>query len=293
MRKVIALAALAVTLTLAVIWFSGGFSDLAAWAARQQRTFQNAIALSLRAVRGGDLGAIITLVSACFAYGLAHAAGPGHGKILIGGYGFARKVPMVRLSLIALAASLGQAVTAIVLVYAGVLILKLTRQAMVGVAEQFFALVSYGAIVAIGLWLVWRGVRRLRDNTHTNHDEVCSSCGHAHGPTLHQVDGVSSPREALVLIAGIAIRPCTGALFVLITTWQMGIAMVGILGTLAMALGTAIVTIGVGLAATGLRGGLLADAMGSTRGAQIAAGVEVIAGCVVVLLAGGLLLRTI
>jgi len=302
MRRIIAWAALAVILGLVLIWYSGGVSQLGAWAADQQRAFQNTIAKALRGARAGEKGAVLALVTACFVYGFAHAAGPGHGKVLIGGYGFARKVPMLRLSLIALAASLGQAVTAVLMVYAGVLILNLSREAMVGVTEEFFAPVSYAAIVAIGLWLMWRGAGRFRkggdgahghDHDHSGHDEVCESCGHAHGPTLQQMDKVNSLREAVALIAGIAIRPCTGALFVLIITWQMGIAMIGVLGAFAMAIGTAAITISVGLASTGLRGGVLAGVAGSAQGARIAAGVEVIAGCVVVVLAGGLLLRAI
>ncbi|MGJ8626901.1 MAG: nickel/cobalt transporter [Sulfitobacter sp.] len=300
MRRVVTLAALAAISAVFWVWFSGGFLHLSLWAADQQRAFQNTIATTLRATRAGEAGAILALVTACFAYGLAHAAGPGHGKVLIGGYGFARKVSMVRLSLIALAASLGQAVTAVILVYAGVLILNLSRQAMVGVTEKIFAPASYAAIVAVGGWLVWRGLRRLRaantpaqGHDPSDHGEVCASCGHAHGPTLHQVEKATSLTETLVLIAGIAIRPCTGALFVLIITWQMGIALVGIAGAFAMALGTALITIAVGLAATGLRGGVLAGAIGSSRGAQIAAVVEVVAGGIVVAIVGGLLLRAI
>ncbi|MGJ8617258.1 MAG: nickel/cobalt transporter [Sulfitobacter sp.] len=299
MRRIVTWAALAVILCLVLIWYSGGFSQLGAWAADQQRTFQNTIAKALRGARAGEAGAVLALVTACFIYGLAHAAGPGHGKVLIGGYGFARKVPMLRLSLIAFAASLGQAVTAIVMVYAGVLILNLSRETMVGVTEEFFAPASYAAIAAIGLWLMWRGSRRFsnvdmaHDHAHSGHEEVCGSCGHAHGPTLRQVDKVNSLREAVALVAGIAIRPCTGALFVLIITWQMGIAMIGVLGAFAMAIGTAAITVSVGLAATGLRGGVLVGFAGSARGARIAAGVEMIAGCVVVMLAGGLLLRAI
>lgn len=299
MRYVLSIAALVVLIVLTWAWADGSFDRLAIWAAGQQREFQNTIAGALRGARAGESGTVIALLGACFAYGLAHAAGPGHGKVLIGGYGFARKVPMMRLSLIAFAASLGQAVTAVVLVYAGVLILNLGRSAMIGVTEQIMAPVSYGAIALIGAWLVWRGLRRLlvrphvHVHSHAGQGAVCDTCGHAHGPTLDQVEQVGTLREAVILIAGIAVRPCTGALFVLIITWQMGIAVLGVSGAFAMALGTAIVTVAVGLAAGGLRGGILAGISGSPRFAQVAAMVELMAGVVVVLLAGGLLLRAI
>ena len=311
MRRVLSVVAIALLLLLVVLWLTGGFDRLAFWAAQQQRGFQDSIALSLRATRAGETGAVIALLGACFAYGLAHAAGPGHGKVLIGGYGMAREVPMVRLSLIALAASLGQAVTAVVLVYAGVLVFNLGRETLVGVTEDVMAPVSYAAIALIGLWLMWRGWRRVRAPVHAhNHDhdhhhhhdhdhahdgdgDVCASCGHAHGPTLEQVAQTTSLRDALLLIGGIAVRPCTGALFVLILTWQMGIGMIGVAGAFAMAIGTGLVTIAVGLAAGGLRGGMLAGISGSPRFAQVAATVELLAGAVVVVLAGGLLLRAV
>tara|TARA_R110002049_G_scaffold44333_5_gene130086 strand:- start:139196 stop:140092 length:897 start_codon:yes stop_codon:yes gene_type:complete len=298
MRSAVTLAAVAATLALLGIWATGGFDVLSAWAAGQQRGFQNTIATGLRATRGGEAGALATVLTACFLYGLAHAAGPGHGKVLIGGYGLARRVPMLRLSLIALTASLGQAVTAVVLVYAGVMVLNLSREALVDVTEDIMAPASYGAIALIGLWLIWRGLRHLRGagphNLQTSHNhEACPSCGHAHGPSLREVDDAVTLRDALVLIAGIAIRPCTGALFVLIITWHMGIGGAGIFGAFAMALGTALVTIAVGLAAGGLRGGLLAGLGGSPRMAQVAAVVELTAGALVAVLAGGLLFRAV
>lgn len=297
MRRVLSIAAIALLLVLGVLWMTGAFDRLGFWAAQQQRGFQETIALSLRATRAGEAGAVLALLGACFAYGLAHAAGPGHGKVLIGGYGMARAVPMMRLSLIALAASLGQAVTAVALVYTGVFVFNLGREALVGVTEDVMAPVSYGAIALIGLWLMWRGLRRVREPVHDHAHEgdaaVCSSCGHAHGPTLDQVRETRSLRDAVLLIGGIAVRPCTGALFVLILTWQMGIGMIGIAGAFAMAIGTAIVTIAVGLAAGGLRGGMLAGISGSPRFAQVAAVVELLAGGVVLLLAGGLLLRAL
>jgi nickel/cobalt transporter (NicO) family protein len=301
MRIILSLAAAAVILLLLLLWAGGGVDAVGQWAAAQQRSFQNTIALALRAARAGESGAVVALLGACFAYGLAHAAGPGHGKVLIGGYGFGRAVPMLRLSVIALLASLGQAVTAVALVYAGVLILNLGRDSMIGFTEQIMAPVSYGAIALIGLWLLWRGLRRMsgrsethtRDHAHDHGAEVCGHCGHAHGPTLDQVGQAGDLRTALALIAGIAVRPCTGALFVLIITWQMGIGSLGIAGAFAMAVGTALITISVGLAASGLRGGLLAGLAGSTRLAQVASVVETLAGAVVFAIALTLLVRAI
>lgn len=290
---------MAVIAAMAWFWVIGGFDQLGQWAATQQRGFQNTIAGALRSARAGEVGAVTALLSACFAYGVVHAAGPGHGKVLIGGYGFARKVPMLRLSMIALAASLAQAVTAIVMVYAGVLLLNLGRAALVDVTEAVMAPISYGAIALIGAWLLWRGLRKLivrkqvHDHAHQGDDAVCSTCGHAHGPSLDQVEKVGTLREALVLIAGIAVRPCTGALFVLIITWNMGLMGVGISGAFAMALGTALITILVGLTAGSLRGGLLAGLASSTQMARGIAVVEVLAGGVVVFIASGLLLRAI
>jgi len=294
MRRVLTLAGIAVLIGLLAMWWSGSFDRLAYWAAGQQMAFQNAIASALRAARAEQPGAVFALLSACFAYGLAHAAGPGHGKVLIGGYGMARGVPLLRLSLIALASSLGQAVTAVVLVYTGVTLLNLGREAMVGVTEDIMAPVSYAAIVLIGGWLVWRGLGHLRPvSAHDQEAATCASCGHAHGPTIAEVEKAGTLREALVLIAGIAVRPCTGALFVLIITWQMGISALGIAGAFAMALGTAAVTIAVGLGAGALRGSVLAGFAKSPRAAMLAAMVEILAGGLVVVLAAGLLFRTL
>ncbi len=281
------------------LWLSGGVEQLASWAASEQRDFQNLIARTLRALRGGEPGAMALLLSSCFAYGFFHAVGPGHGKLLVGGYGLARSVPVVRLSLIALASSLGQAVTAIVLAYGGLWLFDVTRERMVGAAEQALAPLSYALIAGIGLWLVWRGMWRLRragvtrSHAHAGTGDTCSSCGHRHGPSLEEAQQAHGLRDAAVLIGGIAIRPCTGALFVLIITWQMGIPVAGVAGAVAMALGTASVTVAVGIAAAGFRGGILSSLASVSALSWIMPVIEVAAGGVVLTLSLALLMRAL
>ena len=155
-------------------WGSGGFDSLAAWAAGEQREFQNQIARSLRAARAEQPEAVATLLTVCFAYGFFHAIGPGHGKVLIGGYGLGRRVAFWRLSAISVLSSLGQAVTAVVLVYAGVLVFQMSRESLVGTTEQVMAPISYGAIALIGLWLVVRSLRSFARARNTSNRPMTS-----------------------------------------------------------------------------------------------------------------------
>lgn len=299
MRSAVITALLLAVTFIGWLWISGGFDQIAVWAAGEQRSFQNGIARTLRALRGGETGAYLLLLSSCFAYGFFHAIGPGHGKLLVGGYGVARDVPMLRLSFIALASSLGQAVTAVVLAFGGLWVLGLTRDRMVSAAEDWLAPMSYALIAGIGGWLILRGIRRLRrtqetqGHVHHGDEDTCGSCGHRHGPSLEETGRATSTKEALLLIGGIAARPCTGTLFVLIITWQMGIPMAGISGAFAMALGTASVTIAVGVAATGFRGSLMRGIAHAGALGWIMPMLEVAAGVVVFALSGGLLLRAL
>ncbi len=159
MRRALILLGLPVGLVLGLWWLAGGFAGLLDWVAAAQRQTQDSLAGAVRALRAGEPGALAALLTVCFGYGVLHAVGPGHGKALIGAYGVARRVPVLRLSLLALVASLAQAAVAVGLVYAVVAVLGLSRDAATGLAEGVVTTIGNLLIATLGLWLVWRGLR--------------------------------------------------------------------------------------------------------------------------------------
>jgi len=295
-----------VALALVAFWLFGGMEPLTRWAAEGQRSFQNAMAAVLRQLRAGEAGALLALLGLAFGYGFFHAVGPGHGKLLIGSYGAASRVRIVPLATIALASSLAQATTAVLLVYGGVFLFNATRAQMEAASDAWLAPASAAAIGMVGVWLAWRGARGLmrgyagrsggastqETHPHDHDGGNCPRCGHRHGPTAEDVARIGHWRDAAILVGSIAIRPCTGALFLLILTWRMGIEAAGILGAYAMGLGTASVTVAVAVLSVSAREGALgwlASVAGSGRMARALPLVELVAGLVVVLVAGQIL----
>jgi len=317
MPRLIALATLALIAVLALLYVTGADRVVQVWALDGQREAQNAMARGLRALRAGEPAALAGFLAVCFAYGFFHAAGPGHGKMLIGGYGAARAVGAVRLSAVALASSLAQGVTAVALVAAGLWLWRLGREEMTALADRLLAPLSFAAIALVGLWLAVRGLRGLiragragqwgdhaqhhaQDHGHAHahprshaKGEACATCGHTHAPDPEALAQATGWRDIAVLVGAVAIRPCTGALFVLILTAQMEIFAIGIAGTLAMALGTASVTVAVALAAVTLRRGVLVGLVGSPTLALAQPLLEIAIGAAVAVLATGLALAAL
>ena len=292
----LAITAFLVAAAAFVIFLSLDTASIGAWVIEQQRAFQNQMASAIRALRGGDPGAYAALLAAAGAYGFVHAIGPGHGKYLIGGVGLGTSVPASRLLGLALASSLAQALWAIALVYGGFALLELSARRMTALAENVLAPASYLAIGAIGVVLVWRGVRSLASRAREDHphdhahahdpshrDHSHAECGcHAHGPSPDEVAKLSSTREALIMVASIAIRPCTGAIFLLVIAWQMDIQLAGAAAVVVMGLGTAGLTSLVALSSIAARQITFASAGGMGAVAVALPTLQVFAGALIV-----------
>ncbi|SES06167.1 ABC-type nickel/cobalt efflux system, permease component RcnA [Tranquillimonas rosea] len=280
---------------------TGAEMRVAAWAAGWQREFQTGLAGSLRALRAGEPGAVTVFLGVCFAYGFFHAVGPGHGKILIGGYGIARRVTLLRLAAIALLSSLGQAVTAIVLVLGGLLVAGWTRQQLTATAETLMLPASTVAIGLVGLWLALRGARTLwrlserragAGHDH-GHDHDHAGCGHRHAPGLDEVERAGGTRDTLMLMAGVAIRPCSGAILLLVLTAYMDMLPTGIAGTVAMAVGTGALTVAVAVASVFTRESTLLSLGQDGVAMRLLPVIEVLAGIAICLISTEMLARVI
>ncbi|GGE25259.1 nickel/cobalt efflux system [Aureimonas endophytica] len=130
--------------------FAGLFLEINLW----QRQFLMSLNKALVAMKNGSGGAMV-LVGLSFAYGIFHAAGPGHGKAVISSYLLADKVQLRRGILLSFVSSALQAVMAILVAGAGWFVLRGSGISMTDVS-QWLETGSFALVAAFGLWLLAR-----------------------------------------------------------------------------------------------------------------------------------------
>jgi nickel/cobalt exporter len=125
---------------------------------------------------------------------------------------------------------------------------------------------------------------------HHDHDhDHDSAWGHAHGPEPQELAGPGGWQRGLSAIVAVGLRPCSGAIIVLVFALAQGLFWAGVAATFVMGLGTAITVAAIATIAVGFRSA--AKHMAGTRsgyGMLAMRGIEV--GAAVVVLAFGSLL---
>ena len=205
-------------------------------------------------MRAEGLWALWPLILLSFLYGLLHAAGPGHGKVILSTYLVTQRAALKRGVVLAVLSALAQGVTAVLLVLGLFWLLGLTgRDAQSGarLAEQ----ASYLLVLALGAALAWRALRALR-SASDGREMQCESCGHAHAPDAHQMRATGL-KASLGVVLSIGIRPCSGAIIVLLATEALGLRVAGLLAVLAMSLGTATAVAALSVGSRALAGRLV------------------------------------
>ncbi|MEP1444336.1 MAG: nickel/cobalt transporter [Hyphomicrobiales bacterium] len=285
----------------------GGFlRENLSWIYQQQAAFYKSLTGVVKQAKE-DGNAVWLLMGLSFLYGIFHAAGPGHGKVVISSYVLANEQSAKRGMIISFLAAFMQGVVAVVLIGAAVFVFNLTSFAVTE-ATHWFERASYALIAMLGVYLLWqKGVQPFlksrtvmatnvgpivheadchhheadchhheahdhhhHDHVHSHshghshshddhhhghhhghdhghshshghdhdHDHDCSCGGHAVDPSTMQEP--LSLRSAWAAIISVGLRPCSGALIVLVFASAQGLFLVGVASTFAMALGTAI-----------------------------------------------------
>lgn len=266
---------------------------LAGWILAVQGEFFRALQGAVAALKR-DGTAFWSLAALGFAYGVFHAAGPGHGKAVIAAYLVSSERALARGLALSLAAALLQAVVAVGLVLALSLALRATAATMeraTGLVETL----GFAAVAGLGLWLVWRKAGKLLGVWSLTRDPAAAlpadaACDHVHLPPPEALARLGTWREMAGVVLAAGIRPCAGAVVVLVFSLSQGLLAAGIAATFAMALGTALTTGAIATAAVFLKGLALRLAGGrGAAGALAAAGLELAAAAFVLVLGASLL----
>ena len=233
----------------------GPWDRTVAYVRVKQREIQHQLAEAIKALRQErSLAAAWSLIALSFLYGVFHAVGPGHGKAVISTYLLTQRSDLRKGLALSWGGSLMQGVTAIALVYGAVALIDWTQRDArnaVGTLESVsFALI---ALVGVGLLVrsLWSLVRAWRRPVEGGASDAPRCCGHNHGPSAEQLRSASGLRGALSVIVSIGIRPCSGAVLVLLIAQVLALHLAGLAAVLAMSIGTAItVSVLAGVAVT-------------------------------------------
>lgn len=136
---------------------TGLFAHQLLWINLKQQEFYRALAGAMKAMRQ-DGSKLWLLIGLSFAYGIFHAAGPGHGKAVISSYMVANEVALRRGILLSFISALLQALTAIVVMLLAYFVLRGTSVSMTD-AAWFLEISSYVFVTAFGAWLLWKKAR--------------------------------------------------------------------------------------------------------------------------------------
>ena len=126
---------------------------------------------------------------------------------------------------------------------------------------------------------------------HHAHDAEASAWGHAHAPEPEELAGPGGWKRGLSAVLAVGLRPCSGAILVLVFALAQGLFWAGVASTFVMGIGTAITVALIASIAVGARAWAqhFADAR-SGYGMLAMRGIEV--GAAVVIIAFGALLLT-
>lgn len=239
------------------------FRQIADW----QRKINRYLGQQLQAATDqGGMAAAFTVILASFIYGVLHAAGPGHGKMVVASYFTAKEAPLKTGILMGGVIATTQAVVAILMVAVLSLLLKGSQLQIID-QTTLLEVVSYGLILAIGIYMTYGALTGKATCGH-DHGDADEHHDHQHGHNhnhgaepganetwlARKAGRWLGPRGEVIAVGMISgIRPCTGSILVLLFAAANGVFVLGIIASFMMAAGVAITISALGIGAIVLR----------------------------------------
>ncbi|MGV1789856.1 nickel/cobalt transporter [Rhizobium sp. A37_96] len=142
----------------------------------EQQAFYRALTKSIEAMRQ-DPWQLWTLIGLSFAYGIFHAAGPGHGKAVISSYMVANEIELKRGIGISFVSALIQGLVAVLVVGAAYFVLRGSGITMT-MATNAMELASFVMVILFGAWLLFRKLRAmLQSRAQRQEMQLATSAG--------------------------------------------------------------------------------------------------------------------
>ncbi|EAA7302318.1 nickel/cobalt transporter [Salmonella enterica] len=230
------------------LWIWQAWPQVMLKSALWQRDVNQQLSALLNAVATHPERAGGSLLLLSFMYGVLHALGPGHGKVVIATWLATHPSKLKSGIVLTLAAALLQGFVAIGLVVGVLTVLQLPARQL-HLSGFWLEKGSYALVGGLGILLCWRAIKRLRallrkpvfiafTPRHVHHEKC--GCGHQHLPTQEQLHSGDDWRARLMIVLSMGMRPCSGAIMVLLFSKVIGVFSWGMASVLAMAAGTSL-----------------------------------------------------
>lgn len=301
-------------------WVDGHWALMVQQSALWQKSLHQQLSVLLQSVEARPHRAGFSLMAFSLAYGVLHAVGPGHGKVVIMTYLSTHPAKLKSSLKLTFAASLVQGLTAVLLVTITLVVLRLSSRALHN-SGFWMEKGSFILIAGLGALLCFRALKRLsghifqrpkpiailratplapRDagqniplgapGPNGERHDACG-CGHRHLPTQEELDQGGNWRTRVMIVLAMGVRPCSGAILVLLFSKVVGVFLWGIASALAMAAGTALTISALAMLVCYCRRGIerLAKNRASSVWSKIAGSLLSLSGGVILLTSGILL----
>jgi ABC-type nickel/cobalt efflux system permease component RcnA len=251
----------------------------------------------------------LTLIGLAFLYGVLHALGPGHGKLVAGTWLGSRDTRIAQAVALASWSATVQAMSAIVLVFGAVWFAKAGVSSVLSNAASL-DIVSYVLLCVAGGWTIYGTLARRDCCVDTRalklmpaERQAAASPTSEHEPAylgtklqLHMRQSGGATRfgtskfsaTSQILATGFAsgVRPCVGSIFVLIASVAAHAPWIGIAATFAIGAGVAVTVSLFGLSAVGANRFIMARSFRLRARIETTRRVVAITGALVIVLFG-------